>query len=52
MRKTVSLSAVGLAAATARVDPEAITATTTARKVATARVYLEPILSRCHCPHQ
>jgi hypothetical protein len=34
------------------VDPGAIATTTTARKVAAARVCLEPILSRCRCPHQ
>jgi hypothetical protein len=47
-----SPTVVGAAAATARVDPGAITATTTARKLTTARVYLEPIPSRCRCPHQ
>jgi hypothetical protein len=52
MKKMVSPSAAGVAAATARVDPGAIAATTTARKVATARVCLEPILSRCRYPHQ
>jgi hypothetical protein len=36
----------------ARVDPGAIAATTTARTVAAARVCLEPIPSRCRCPHQ
>jgi hypothetical protein len=36
----------------ARVDPGAITATTTVRKVAAVRVYLEPIPSHCRCPHQ
>jgi hypothetical protein len=51
-RKTVSPSVAGAAAATARVDPGAITATTTARKVATAGVCLEPIPSHCRCPHQ
>jgi hypothetical protein len=52
MKKMVFPSAAGVAAATARVDPGAIAATTTARKVAAARVCLEPILSRCRCPHQ
>jgi hypothetical protein len=52
MKKMVSPSAVGVAAATARVDPGAIAATTTARKVAAARVCLEPIPSRYRCPHQ
>jgi hypothetical protein len=40
------------AAATARVDTGPIAATTTVRKVAAARVCLEPIPSRCRCPHQ
>jgi hypothetical protein len=48
----VSQSVVGVAAATARVDPGAIAATTTVRKVTAARVCLEPIPSRCRCPHQ
>jgi hypothetical protein len=52
MKKMVSPSAVGVAAATVRVDPGVIIATTTARRVAAARVYLEQILSRCHCLHQ
>jgi hypothetical protein len=34
------------------VDPGAIAATTTARKVAATGVCLEPIPSRCHYPHQ
>jgi hypothetical protein len=50
MRKTASPSVVGAAAATARVDPGAITTTTTVRKVAAIGVCLEPIPSRC--PHQ
>jgi hypothetical protein len=50
MKKMVSPSAAGVAAATARVDPGAIAATMTARKVAAVRVCLEPIPSRC--PHQ
>jgi hypothetical protein len=52
MKKMVSPSAAGVAAATARVDPGAIAATTTARKVAAARVRLEPIPSRYRYPHQ
>jgi hypothetical protein len=52
MKKMVPPSAAGVDAATARVDPGAITVTTTARKVAAARVYLEPIPSCCRCPHQ
>jgi hypothetical protein len=52
MRKTTSPSAAGVAAAMARVDPGAIAATTTARKVAAVRVHLEPITSRCRCPYQ
>jgi hypothetical protein len=52
MKKMVSPSAAGVAAATTRVDPEAITATMTARKVAAARVCLEPIPSRCCYPHR
>jgi hypothetical protein len=51
-RKTASPSVVGAAAATARVDPGAIATTTTERKVAAVGVYLEPIPSRCRCPHQ
>jgi hypothetical protein len=34
------------------VDPGAIAVTTTTRKVAASRVYLDLIPSRCHCPHQ
>jgi hypothetical protein len=52
MKKMVSPSAAGVATATARVDPGAIAVTTTVRKVAAARVYLEPIPSRCCCPRQ
>jgi hypothetical protein len=51
MKKIVSPSAAGVAAAMARVDPGAIVTTTTARKVAAVRVCLEPIPSRCCCPH-
>jgi hypothetical protein len=36
----------------ARVDPRAIAATMTARKVAAAGVCLEPILNHYRCPHQ
>jgi hypothetical protein len=43
---------VGVDAATARVDPGAIIAMTTARKVTAAMVCLEPIPSRCRCPYQ
>jgi hypothetical protein len=50
MKKMVSPSAAGVAAATARVDPGAIIMTMTVRKVAAARVCLEPIPSRCRCP--
>jgi hypothetical protein len=52
MKKIVSPSAAGVAAATSRVDPKAIAATMTARKVAAARVCLEPIPSHYRCPHQ
>jgi hypothetical protein len=52
MKKMVSPSAMGVAAAMARVDPGAIATTTTVRKVATARVCLKPIPSRCRCPYQ
>jgi hypothetical protein len=41
MKKMVSPSAAGVAAATARVDPGAIVTTTTVRRVAAARVCLE-----------
>jgi hypothetical protein len=51
MKKMVSPSAAGVAAATARVDPGAIAVTTTVRKVVVTRVCLEPIPSRCRCPH-
>jgi hypothetical protein len=51
-RKMVSPSVVGAAVATARADPGAITATTTAMKVAAATVYLMQIPSRCRCLHQ
>jgi hypothetical protein len=52
MKKMVSPSAARVAAATTRVDPGAIVVTMTARKVAAMRVCLEPIPSRCRCPHQ
>jgi hypothetical protein len=47
-----SPSVAGAAAATARADPGAITATTTARRVAAVGVCLEPIPSRCRYPRQ
>jgi hypothetical protein len=47
MKKMVSPSAVGVAVATARVDPGAIAATTTETKVTTVMVYLMQIPSRC-----
>jgi hypothetical protein len=50
MRKMVSLSAVGVAAATAKVDPGAITATMTGMRVTAVTVYLVQIPS--HCLHQ
>jgi hypothetical protein len=43
---------VGVAAATARVDPRAIAATTTVTKVAAAMVCLVQILSSCCYLHQ
>jgi CRISPR/Cas system CMR-associated protein Cmr1 (group 7 of RAMP superfamily) len=52
MKKMVSPSAVGVAAATARVDPRAIAATTTVTKVAAAMVCLEQIPSRSRYLHQ
>jgi hypothetical protein len=52
MRKTVSPSVAGAATATARVDPGAITTTTTVRKVAAVGVCLESIPSHCRYPHQ
>jgi hypothetical protein len=42
----------GVAVATARADPGAIAATTTATKVAAATVCLVQIPSRCRCLHQ
>jgi hypothetical protein len=47
MKKTASPSAVGVAVATARVDPGAIAATTTGTRVAAAMVYLVQIPSSC-----
>jgi hypothetical protein len=47
MKKMVSPSAVGVAVATARVDPGAIAATMTRTRVAVAMVCLVQILSRC-----
>jgi hypothetical protein len=52
MKKMGSLSAVGVAVATARVDPWAIVATTTGMRVAAAMVCLVQILSRYHCLHR
>jgi hypothetical protein len=52
MKKMVSPSIVGVAVATARVDPGAIAATTTGTRVATVMVYLVQILSRCRCLHR
>jgi hypothetical protein len=49
MKKMVSPSAVGVAAAIARVDPGAIAATTTETRVAAAMVCLVQIPSRCRC---
>jgi hypothetical protein len=43
---------VGVAVATARVDPGAIAATTTGTRVATAMVCLVQIPSRCRCLHR
>jgi CRISPR/Cas system CMR-associated protein Cmr1 (group 7 of RAMP superfamily) len=52
MKKMVSPSAVGAAAATARVDPGAIAATKTEMRVTAAMVCLAQIPSRCRCLHQ
>jgi hypothetical protein len=52
MKKMVSPSAVGVAAATARVDPGAIAAMTTVTKVAAAMVCFLQIPSRCRYLHQ
>jgi hypothetical protein len=52
MKKMVSPSAVGIAVATARVDPGAIAAMTTVMRVAAAMVCLVQIPSRCHYLHQ
>jgi hypothetical protein len=52
MKKMVSPSAVGVAVATARVDPGAIAATMTETRAAAAMVYLVQIPSRCRCLHQ
>jgi hypothetical protein len=51
MKKMVSPSAVGVAAAMARVDPGAIAATTTMTRVAAAMVCLMQIPSRCRYLH-
>jgi hypothetical protein len=52
MKKMASPSAVGVAIATARVDPGAIAAMTTVKTVATAMVCLMQILSHCRYLHQ
>jgi hypothetical protein len=52
MKKMVSPSAVGVAIATARVDPGAIAVTTTGTRVAAVMVYLMQILSHCRCLHR
>jgi hypothetical protein len=52
MKRMASPSVVGVAIATARVDPEAIAATTTGMRVAAAMVYLVQIPSCCRCIHQ
>jgi hypothetical protein len=52
MKKMVSPSAVGVAVATARVDPGAITMTTTGTRVAAAMVYLVQIPSHYRCLHR
>jgi hypothetical protein len=52
MKKMVSPSAVGVAVATARVDPGAIAATTTGTRVAASMVCLVQILSRYRCLHR
>jgi hypothetical protein len=48
----VSPSAVGVAVATARVDPGAIAATTTGMRVVTAMVCLVQIPNRYRCLHR
>jgi hypothetical protein len=52
MKKMVSPSAVGVAAATARVDPGAIAVTMTVTRVAAAMDCLVQIPSRCRYLHQ
>jgi hypothetical protein len=52
MKKTVSPSAVGVAVATARVDPRAIATTTTETRVAATMVCLVQIPSHCRCVYQ
>jgi hypothetical protein len=52
MKKMVSPSTVGVAVATARVDPGAIAATTTETRVTTAMVCLVQIPSRYRCLHR
>jgi hypothetical protein len=52
MKRMASPSVVGVAVATARVDPGAIAATTTWTRVTAAMVCLMQILSRCRYLHQ
>jgi hypothetical protein len=52
MKKMVSPSAMGVAVATARVDPGAIAVTTTRTRVAAAMVCLVQIPSHCRCLHR
>jgi hypothetical protein len=52
MKKMVSPNVVGVAVATARADPGAITATTTGTRVAAAMVCLVQIPSRYRCLHR
>jgi hypothetical protein len=51
-KKMGSPSAVGVAVATARVDPGAIAATTIETRVAAVMVYLVQIPSRYRCLHR
>jgi hypothetical protein len=52
MKKMVSPSAVGVAVATARLDPGAIAATTAGMRVSAAMVCLVQIPSRYRCLHR
>jgi hypothetical protein len=52
MKKMVSPSVVGVAVATARVDPGAIAAMMIVTRVAATMVCLVQIPSRCRCLHQ